>query len=124
MQMPQILEVVKKNVMGDSLGTCGGTWCVRGPRDGKGYVATLILTTPPPPGGPHFGRGSVASLILTRAPQLFGRLAVVEPHTLWYFGHHCCLVGGFDALGMWHFFGFHPVAPISTFLLIPTTLFF
>ena len=38
-----------------------------------------------------------------RAVQLFGLLAVVETHTLWYFGHHCCLVVGFDALGIWHF---------------------
>ena len=46
-----------------------------------------------------------------RAVQLFGRLAVVETHTLWYFGHHCCLVVGFDALGFWHswmFTLFHP----------------
>ena len=41
-----------------------------------------------------------------RAVQLFGRLAVVETHTLWYFGHHCCLVVGFDALGIWHFWMF------------------
>ena len=33
------------------------------------------------------------------AVQLFGRLAAVETHALWYFGHHCCLVVGFDALG-------------------------
>ena len=51
-----------------------------------------------------------------RAVQLFGRLAVVETHTLWYFGHHCCLVVGFDALGIWHFLDLHPVSPISTFL--------
>ena len=34
------------------------------------------------------------------AVQLFGLLAVVETHTLWYFGHHCCLVVGFDAMGI------------------------
>ena len=51
-----------------------------------------------------------------RAVQLFGRLAIVETHTLWYFGHHCCLVVGFDALGIWHFLDVHPVSPISTFL--------
>ena len=34
------------------------------------------------------------------AVQLFGRLAVVETHTLWYFGHHCCLVVGSDVLGI------------------------
>ena len=39
--------------------------------------------------------------------QLFERVAVAETHTLWYFGHHCCLVLGFDALG---------ISPISTFL--------
>ena len=38
-----------------------------------------------------------------RAVQLFGRLAVVETYNLWYFGHHCCLVVGFHALGIWHF---------------------
>ena len=32
--------------MGDSLGTCGGTWCVQEPRDGTGDEATLILTPP------------------------------------------------------------------------------
>ena len=47
--------------------------------------------------------------------QLFGRLAVVETHILWYFGHHCCLVVGFDALGLWLFWDFHPVSPIATF---------
>ena len=35
-----------------------------------------------------------------RAVQLFGRLATVETHTLWYFGHHCSLIVGFDALGI------------------------
>ena len=34
--------------MGDSLGTCGGPWCVRGPHDGTGDEASLILTPPPP----------------------------------------------------------------------------
>ena len=57
--------------------------------------------------------------------QLFGRLAVVETHTLWYFGHHCCLVVGFDALGIWHFWMFtlfHPFLPFCTqFLPISTT---
>ena len=33
--------------MGDSLGTCGGTWCVQGPHDGMGDEASLILTPPP-----------------------------------------------------------------------------
>ena len=42
--------------------------------------------------------------------------SVVETHILWYFGHHCCWVVGFDALGIWHFWIFHPVSPISTFL--------
>ena len=41
-----------------------------------------------------------------RAVQLFGRLAVVETHTLWYFGHHCCLVVGFDAFRICHFWMF------------------
>ena len=57
--------------------------------------------------------------------QLFGRLAVVETHILWYFGHHCCLIVGFDALGIWHFWMFtlfHPFLPFSThFLPISTT---
>ena len=57
--MPQILEVVKKSVMGDSLGTCGGPWCVRGPHDGTGDEASLILTPTPlsldlHPGFTHF----------------------------------------------------------------------
>ena len=59
------------------------------------------------------------------AVQLFGRLAVVETHTLWYFGHHCCLVVGFDALGIWHFWIFTPFHPFlllcTHFLLISTT---
>ena len=57
--------------------------------------------------------------------QLFGRLDVVETHTLWYFGHHCCLVVGFDVLGIWHFCIFtlfHPFLPFCTlFLLVFTT---
>ena len=59
------------------------------------------------------------------AVQLFGRLAVVETHTLWYFGHHLCLVVGFDALGIWHFWMFtlfHPFLLFCThFLPISTT---
>ena len=60
-----------------------------------------------------------------RTVQLFGRLAVVETHTLWYFGHHCCLIVGFDALGLWHFWIFtlfHPFLPFCAHaLLISTT---
>ena len=60
-----------------------------------------------------------------RAMQLFGRLAVVETHTLWFFGHHCCLAVGFDALGIWHFWMFplfHPFLLFCThFLPISTT---
>ena len=44
--------------------------------------------------------------------QLFERLAVVETHTLWYFGHHCCI-------GDLAFLDVHPVSPISTFLHTP-----
>ena len=51
-----------------------------------------------------------------RAVQLFGRLAVVETHTLWYFGHHCCLVVGFDASGIWHFWMFTRFHPFLLFL--------
>ena len=64
-----------------------------------------------------------------RAVQLFGRLAVVETHTLWYFGHHRCLVVGFDALGIWHFWMFtlfHPFLLFCTHFLpisITSTLF-
>ena len=47
--------------------------------------------------------------------QLFGRLAVVETHTLWYFGHHCCLIVGFDALGIWHFWMFTLFHPFLLF---------
>ena len=48
--------------------------------------------------------------------QLFGRLAVVEAHTLWYFGHHCSLTVGFDALGIWHFWMFTLFHPFLLFL--------
>ena len=50
-----------------------------------------------------------------RAVQLFGHLAVVQTHTLWYFGHQCCLVVGFDALDL-AFMDVHPGSLISTFL--------
>ena len=60
-----------------------------------------------------------------RAVQLFGCLAVVETHTFWYFGHHCCLAVGFDAFGIWHFWMFtlfHPFLLFCThFLPISTT---
>ena len=56
-------------------------------------------------------------LSAVRAVQRFGRLAAVETHTLWYLGHHCWLVVGFDALGIWHFW-------ISTLFLPFCTLFF
>ena len=60
-----------------------------------------------------------------RAVQLFGRLAVVESHTLWYFGHHSCLLVGFDAMGIWHFWMFtlfHPFLLFCTYFLpISTT---
>ena len=69
--------------------------------------------------------GGALSAVRTRAVQLLGRLAVVETHTLWYFGHHCCLVVGFDVLGVWHFWivtPIHPFLPFCThFLLIFTT---
>ena len=59
------------------------------------------------------------------AVQLFVCLAVVETHTLWYFGHHCCVVVGFDALGIWHFWMFTPFHPFllfcTHFLPISTT---
>ena len=54
--------------------------------------------------GAHAQTGALKSS--ARVVQLFGRLATVETHTLWYFGHHCCLVVGFDALGIWHFWIF------------------
>ena len=47
--MPQILEVVKKGVMGDSLGTCGGRGVCGDPSDSTGDEARLILTPPLPP---------------------------------------------------------------------------
>ena len=45
-------------------------------------------------------RGRLKRVCSARAVQLFGRLAVVGTHTLWYFGRHCCLALGFDALGI------------------------
>ena len=33
-----------------------------------------------------------------------------------YFGHHCCLVVGFDALGTWHFWMFTLFHPFLLFL--------
>ena len=64
-----------------------------------------------------------------RTVQLFGCLAAVETHTLWYFGHHCYLVVGFDALEIWHFWMFtlfHPFLPFCThfFPFPPHLLFF
>ena len=41
-------------------------------------------------------------------------------HTLWCFGHHCCLVVSFDALGIWHFWMFTLFHPFLLFC----TLFF
>ena len=41
---------------------------------------------PPLPWGCSFNGDALSAV------QLFGRVAVVETHTLWYFGHHCCLV--------------------------------
>ena len=65
------------------------------------------------------------ALSAARAVQLFARVAAVEIHTLWYFGHYCCLVIGFDAMGIWHFWVFtlfHVFLPFCTlFLLISTT---
>ena len=55
-----------------------------------------------------------------RAVQLFWRLAVVETHNLWYFGHHSCLKAGFDALGIWRFWIF---TLIHSFLLFCTPFF-
>ena len=58
-----------------------------------------------------------------RTVQLFGCLAAVETHTLWYFGHHCCLVVGSDILGIWHFWIFtllHPFLPCCTTLFVCT----
>ena len=43
--------------------------------------------------------------------------AIVETRILWYFRHHCCLIVGFDALWIWHFWiftMFHPFLPFCT----------
>ena len=67
----------------------------------------------------HHSSGGALSALHTGSAsvvQLFGRPAVVETHTLWYFGHHCCLVVGFGALGIWHFWLFtlfHPFVPFA-----------
>ena len=50
--------------------------------------------------------------------QLLGRMAAVETHTLWYFGHQCCLVVGFDASGIWHFWMFTMFRPFLLFCTI------
>ena len=76
---------------------------------------TVPLWDPPPPEvcfPLHRGRVKRSAC----AVQLFGRLAVVETHTLWYFLHHCCLVVGFDALGIWHFRMFTLFHPLLLFL--------
>ena len=81
-------------------------------------LATSLVTLP-------MGAPQAQCACSARTVQLFGRLAVVEAHTLWYFGHHFCLVVGFDALGIWHFWMFtlfHPFLLFSThFLPISTT---
>ena len=95
------------------------------PQEGRGYVAIFDCS------GSTFWcywgcLKRTARARSARALQRFGRLAVVvETHTLWYFGHHCCLVVGFDALGIWHFWMFtlfHPFLLFCThFLPISTT---
>ena len=65
--------------MGDSLGTCGGPWCVRGPHDGTGDEATLILTPPPPlsldlhPGFTHF-------YLFTHSHHIHSFSGLIAPH--------------------------------------------
>ena len=54
--------------------------------------------------------------------QLFGRLAVVETHTLWYKGHHYCLITRIWVLLCLAFFGFHPFPPIFTYFHSPHVL--
>ena len=69
--------------------------------------------------------GGALSAVCAQCNYLGGRLAIVETHTLWYFGHHGCLIVGFDALGIWHFWMFtlfHPFLLFCTqFFPISTT---
>ena len=74
---------------------------------------------------PWGGRGGKGKLGLrgrlkrnVRAMQLFGCLATVETHTLWYFGHHCSLIVRFDALGICHFWMFTLFHPFLLFCTI------
>ena len=86
-RMPQLLEVVKKSVMGDSLGTCEGTWCVQGLRDGTSDVASLILTLPPLGLDFHFDSPISTFLRIPTTSALFlGQLLPTsQPAQLWVF---------------------------------------
>ena len=44
-----------------------------------------------------------------------GIRATSQTHILWYFGHHCCLVVGFNASGIWHFWMFTLFHPFLLF---------
>ena len=96
------------------------------PVEDMGHCFDWIVPPPPPQsctpplGDRHFHGGAFSAVRVqctrgARAVQLFGRLAIVETHTLWYFGHHCCLVVGFDALGIWHFWMFTLFHPFLLF---------
>ena len=69
------------------------------------------------------GEALGGALSALRAQCNYGRLAEVGTHSLWYFGHHC-LVVGFDALGMrhcWMFTLFHLYLFAHNFCSFPLT---
>ena len=65
--------------MGDSLGTCGGPWCVRGPHDGTGDEASLILT-PPPPLSLDLHTGFTHFYLFTHSHHIQSFSGLIAPH--------------------------------------------
>ena len=57
-----------------------------------------------------------------RAVRLFWHLAILETHTLWYKGHHCCLITRILVLLLHrirHFWGFTHFTPIFSYFRSP-----
>ena len=61
------------------------------------------------------GALSAVHVQCARSATMWACPAEVETHILWYFGHHRCLVVGFDALGIWHFWMFTLFHPFLLF---------